>query len=122
MSLPDEPLSEYLNSIDVLVTDVSSVATDFLYTRRPVLVVNTTSEPADAFVELFPSQRGCYLVDAAGGNLAGLLEDALGPDSLRTERLVTMRRLHGDVPEGVVQRFVDQTRRLAAAAQAGGSQ
>lgn len=116
VSLPGEPLWDYLNSIDVLITDVSSVASDFLYSCRPVVVVNTTGGTADEFVAAFPSQRGCYLVDADAGNLGQVLDDALGADPLRAERLVTRNHLHGDVPEGAVQRFVDQTRRLAAAA------
>lgn len=113
VSPPSEPLWDFLNGIDLLITDVSSVSTDFLYTGRPVIVVNTTGCSTEGFLERFPSQRGCYVLAEQGDDLPTLIAAALGADPLALERRTVRAVLHGDVPEGPLQRFVNETRRLA---------
>jgi hypothetical protein len=51
---------------DLLVTDVSSVLSDFVSTGRPYVVCNVTASSAAAFVELAPSAGAGAILDRAG--------------------------------------------------------
>ena len=73
-------------SASLLVTDVSSVAADFLATGRPLVMTDPLSLGADAFHNKFPTAKAAYLLECGLGNLEEVLNDALGGDSLREER------------------------------------
>lgn len=83
---PELTLTDCLARADVLLSDISSVVSDFLATGRPVIVTNPAGLSQQAYHTAYPSQRGSYLV---GPDLAGFDEavsEALGPDPLRAER------------------------------------
>ncbi|GAA1619406.1 CDP-glycerol glycerophosphotransferase family protein [Catellatospora bangladeshensis] len=54
---------------DLMITDVSSVVSDFLFTDKPYSVVNTSGLSDEDFVAENPSISASYLID---GNLNGL--------------------------------------------------
>jgi hypothetical protein len=101
---------------DVLVSDISSVVTDFLHTERPILVSNPRGLNRGDFVRMFPTQGASYLVDPDLGGLAAALAEALGPDRLAGERRATKRYVLGDLPHGPLQAFAHQVDRAYAAA------
>ncbi|MDP9405919.1 MAG: CDP-glycerol glycerophosphotransferase family protein, partial [Actinomycetota bacterium] len=103
---------------DVLISDISSVVTDFLVTDRPVLVSNPKGLPVDEYLRLFPSQRASYLVDAACESLLPMLDLALGDDPLAAERRAMRAYLHGEHPHGPLQTFRDHITRLYDRAEA----
>ncbi|MEN0069734.1 MAG: CDP-glycerol glycerophosphotransferase family protein, partial [Propionicimonas sp.] len=117
----DLSLVDCLARADVLVSDVSSVVSDFLATRRPVLVTNPAGLAPDEFTARYPSQRGSYLV---GPDLAGfddLLTAALGDDPLRTEREALVGYLLGDLPDGPQAAFDAALARISARTGDGGA-
>lgn len=65
--VPDPPfaLLDCFAAADVLLSDVSSVITDFLVTGKPFGVTNPAGLPEDEFVVRYPSSRGGYLVTPA---------------------------------------------------------
>jgi len=113
---PDLTLVDCLARADVLLSDISSVVSDFLATRRPVVVTNPAGLTEDGFRAAYPSQRGSYVV---GPDLAGFdaaIGDALGPDPLRAEREALVGYLLGEFPDGPQAAFDAALDRLSARA------
>lgn len=83
---PNLTLTDCLAAADLLLSDISSVVSDYLATGRPVIVTNPAGLSPSEYAAAYPSQRGSYVV---GPDLAGFDEavtEALGPDPLRPER------------------------------------
>ena len=111
---PDLTLTDCLARADILISDISSVVSDFLATRRPVVVTNPAGLPEDEYRAAYPSQRGSYVI---GPDLAGFdkaITDALGPDPLRAEREALIGYLLGDLPDGPQAAFDAALARLTA--------
>lgn len=92
---PDLTLTDCLIRADVLLSDISSVESDFLATGRPVLVTNPAGLPPEAFHAAYPSQRGCYLVNPGLDGFDAAVADAFGADPLRAEREALVGHLLG---------------------------
>lgn len=115
---PAESLQRSMAGADLLITDVSSVSSDFLQTGRPIIVTNPGRLPTDEFIRRFPAQEAAYLIGEAA-ELPDALDAALGADPLAAARLELKRRVLGDLPEGPIAAFVAASRRLAAGRVAG---
>ncbi|MDR1798753.1 MAG: CDP-glycerol glycerophosphotransferase family protein [Bifidobacteriaceae bacterium] len=87
------------NLADLMVSDVSSVVGDYLYSDKP-LVMMAVNTPVERFVEEFPVARAAYVVD--GSRVAASLEDALdlafGDDPLAVARRQLKAYYLGDIP------------------------
>ncbi|MEU6020165.1 CDP-glycerol glycerophosphotransferase family protein [Micromonospora sp. NPDC047134] len=99
------------NASDAMVSDVSSVVADYLYSEKPFAMV-AVSTPADRFTDAFPLARAAYVIDAHTGRLSGLdlvLDDLLGSDPLAATRHDLKKYYLGDIPaEGYAQHFLDE--------------
>ncbi|PZG12856.1 glycosyl transferase [Micromonospora craterilacus] len=102
------------NASDVMVSDVSSVVADYLYSEKPFAMV-AVSAPAATFTDEFPLGRAAYVIDAYGGRVRGLdviLDDLLGSDPLASTRRDLKKYYLGDIPaDGYVQHFLDEASR-----------
>ncbi|PZG12854.1 glycosyl transferase [Micromonospora craterilacus] len=102
------------NASDVMVSDVSSVVADYLYSEKPFAMV-AISTPASKFTDEFPLARAAYLIDAYGGRVQGLdaaLDDLLGGDPLAGTRRDLKKYYLGDIPaDRYAQRFLDEASR-----------
>jgi len=86
----------YTITPDLLISDVSSVVTDFLYSRKPYVVTNPHELDDEAFRAEYPSAAAAALVSPATiDRLAGIVDDARGADLLRTQRDVVATYLLG---------------------------
>ncbi|MFT4108579.1 CDP-glycerol glycerophosphotransferase family protein [Propionicimonas sp.] len=92
-------LNECLAGSDVLVSDISSVTSDYLFTERPIVVCDPDGLPAAQFMAAYPSQASSYLLTPDLDGLDAVLADALGDDSLREARIAMKKHVLGD-PEG----------------------
>ncbi len=102
---------------DLLVTDVSSLISDWLVTDRPYAVVNSSQEPAWEFAARYPSARGGRLVGPDLAGLGTLLDDlAAGTDPDAAARAAERTRLLGARPEAAMELFADAVDRLCARA------
>ncbi len=110
----DLTLNECLTKADVLNSDISSVATDVLYTTRPILTCNPGGLSEAEFAAQFPTQACTYLI---GPDLSGLEEglvEALGGDRARDERLAMKKHVLGDTPDGPQAAFEANVARVTA--------
>src|SRR5690606_29874808 len=74
-----------MNHADILVSDVSSVISDWLVTSRPFAMLNMKHSPEE-FVREFPVARGAYVVARDASNLRDIVGEMLGADTLAEPR------------------------------------
>jgi hypothetical protein len=93
------------NQADVLVTDVSSVISDFMVSGKPYLVANPGS--ATDFVERYPTVAGGFVV-GPGNDLSVILEElrAPGPDRMAPQRERARQRLLGPASPDPLAGFI----------------
>lgn len=101
-------LNDCFELADVLISDISSVVTDFLHTERPVMTSNPKGLPHEEFREAFPTQAASYIVDPDLKAFLSDLDDAFGPDPLYDQRLEMKRYVLGDLPQGPLKAFSDE--------------
>ena len=101
------------NASDAMISDVSSVVGDYLFSRKPLAMVSTR-HTREEFRSEFPMARAAYVLDATGealGNLDEMLEDLLVEDPLAQTRASLATYYLGDIPrEDYAQRFIDVAR------------
>jgi CDP-glycerol glycerophosphotransferase (TagB/SpsB family) len=107
--LPDAPeaLYEAMREADVLISDVSSVLSDWLACRRPYVVTNPQMLATAELHERFPTTQGGAVLEPDGDVLA-LLDEALASDPLAARRSRLARHLIGPPREDPLQDFVDE--------------
>jgi CDP-glycerol glycerophosphotransferase (TagB/SpsB family) len=81
--------------VDALVTDVSSVASDFLASGKPLAMVAIRSS-GEAFPAEFPMARVSYVIEKDLSTLAAALDQLLGADPLRERRLAYRHHCLGE--------------------------
>lgn len=98
-------LNEAINRADVMVTDVSSVASDFLATRRPLVVSNPAGLSEAEFAARYPSLISAYRVEPGLATAAEVFSHALGDDPLADARRTAAEYILGDHPLGPQHTF-----------------
>lgn len=98
-------LYDAFNAADLLISDISSVVSDFLYSRKPYIVTNPRDEDDAEFRRTYPSAAGAHLLGPDCAPLGEFLADARGPDVLRDRRERTARYLLGDDTDDPVAVF-----------------
>jgi hypothetical protein len=110
-------LTECVNSSDALVSDVSGVISDFLYSGKPYAVTDMGDE-GDRFVERFPLAGSGYVLRRDMSNVDEVLTALLDTDPLAEARWATRRRYLGDFPaDSYAEAFLSAARRELAPAQ-----
>ncbi|MFI0150909.1 hypothetical protein [Streptomyces lydicus] len=93
------------NQADVLISDVSSVVSDYLTSEKPYAVANTSGMSEDDFRANFPTVRAATILTPAADEVAGLLAAVRNPekDTLAAERAELKEHLLGpsDPPSSV---------------------
>jgi len=89
-------LFDWLDLADILITDVSSVATDWLAWDKPLIVTNPKRLPPAEFAESFPVTRAAYVLDESGEQVAQLLDQAFGDDPMQGGRRDLRKHYLGD--------------------------
>ena len=109
-----------MNISDAMVTDVSSVVSDYLFSGKPFAMIAVPSEP-EAFRGEYPVSRASYVVRGDLADLEPTLDQMLGADPVAPERLATRSDYLGDFPaETYADAFVNAVREVATQ-HAGGS-
>lgn len=108
-------LTECLNAADVLITDISSLATDFLATGRPIITCDPLGRPQAEFVAEYPTTAGSYLVHPGVREVDLVLGLAFGADPLRPVRDRLRREVLGDLSEGPQAAFEANVVRVTSA-------
>ncbi|SHG07020.1 CDP-glycerol glycerophosphotransferase, TagB/SpsB family [Jatrophihabitans endophyticus] len=119
------PLYDAFNTSDALVSDISSVVSDYLRSAKPYFVCNPGGLPDDAFREQNPSAGAAHLLRPDGdprrpGGVEGLatgLAAARGEDPLRQRRAAVRTYLIGDPSQDSLTLFRDAVDALARKAE-----
>jgi hypothetical protein len=101
------------NSADLLISDVSSVVSDWLASRKPYVVANTRNLPEDEFRELYPTASAAYLLPPDGSALEKIVQvTRSGEDPLAESRRELQEYLLGPDDPPALERFRAEVARL----------
>jgi hypothetical protein len=108
------------DAADLLVTDISSVLSDFIISDKPYAVCNPSEASPAEFVRTFPSAGAAVLVDRHGNGLSRVLGIVTGaePDTDACARRELADDLLGAGAGGATRRFAEAVSALAARAEA----
>ncbi|MET8837369.1 CDP-glycerol glycerophosphotransferase family protein [Micromonospora sp. NPDC004540] len=107
-------LTECVNRADALVSDVSGVISDWLYSGKPYAVTDMGVD-GEHFVERFPLAGSGYVLRRDVSNVDEVLTDLLDTDPKAAARWATRTRYLGDFPaESYAEVFLDAARRQLA--------
>jgi hypothetical protein len=106
------------NRADLLISDVSSVISDFLASGKPYAVANTSTLAEDVFRKSFPTVAAATVLTPDASGVPALLQSVRRPerDELAGERAALARRLLGPAEPPSQERFAGAVRDLCAAA------
>ncbi|MET9392198.1 hypothetical protein ABZY20_17665 [Streptomyces sp. NPDC006624] len=95
------------NAADLLISDVSSVISDFLASEKPYAVANTSGLPEDAFRAAFPTVAAATVLTPDAAGVPALLETVRHPekDELAEARAELKLRLLGPAEPSSQERF-----------------
>ena len=102
------------NSADVMITDISSVLTDFLASHKPYVVTNPRDEPLTEFLAAFPSSSAGNIIDTdltsqqGTGFVDAIAHDLVGDPDGRPARIALADYLLGPISADPVKSFVDE--------------
>ncbi|NED56143.1 CDP-glycerol glycerophosphotransferase, partial [Micromonospora aurantiaca] len=104
-------LTECVNHADALVSDVSGVISDWLYSGKPYAVTDTGAD-GEHFVERFPLAASGYVLRRDMSNVDEVLTDLLDADPKAAQRWAARTRYLGDFPaDGYAEAFLTAARR-----------
>ncbi|NKX49345.1 hypothetical protein HER39_01860 [Arthrobacter deserti] len=105
---------ECMNDSDAMVSDVSSVVSDYLYSGKPFAMVAVNARPPD-FVGQYPIARASYVLEGDLGNVEQVLDSLLGADEMAATRAGLRSDYLGDFPvEGYAEVFINAARTVAS--------
>ncbi|MFP5282759.1 MAG: CDP-glycerol glycerophosphotransferase family protein, partial [Actinomycetes bacterium] len=112
----DRTLLDCINSADAMVSDVSAVVSDWLFSGKPFAMIAVPTEP-ELFVRDYPVARASYVVRGDLSDLEPALTAMLGPDPMAGSRLAIRADYLGDFPVATyAEVFVDAVRQVSAKA------
>ncbi|MEU4778192.1 CDP-glycerol glycerophosphotransferase family protein [Micromonospora sp. NPDC023633] len=104
-------LTECVNRSDALISDVSGVISDYLYSGKPYAVTDMV-DSGDRFCEQFPLAGSGYVLRRDMSNVDEVLTALLDTDPLASARWATRSRYLGDFPaEAYAEAFLEAARR-----------
>ncbi|WP_405582571.1 hypothetical protein [Streptomyces sp. NBC_01092] len=106
------------NRADLLISDVSSVISDFLASGKPYAVANTSGLAEDVFRKAFPTVRAATVLTPDAAGVPDLLETVRHPekDELARARAELKRHLLGPDEPASQERFNAAVQALGSAA------
>ncbi|MGW4541633.1 hypothetical protein ACWEOP_27675 [Streptomyces chartreusis] len=115
---PRPTLYACFNVADLLISDVSSVVSDFLASGKPYAVANTSGLAEDVFRKAFPTVRAATVLTPDAAGVPDLLETVRHPerDELVEARAELKRHLLGPDEPTSQERFNEAVRALGSAA------
>ncbi|SFC32585.1 CDP-Glycerol:Poly(glycerophosphate) glycerophosphotransferase [Kushneria avicenniae] len=100
----DHDLYDLMNQSDILISDVSSVMNEYLYTEKPIIMTNTRHLDEKMLHEQFPSSCAAYILSTGEAGLS-LLQRIDSHDSMVDRRRQVCNDSLGDFPGGSLERF-----------------
>ncbi len=99
-------LFDCFNHTDLLVTDISSVVADYLYSEKPYVVTNSAALDHDVFRNRYPTAAAAELLDPDCATLSDIITSiGSGSDRLVEQRLKLKEHLLGADDQLPFERF-----------------
>ncbi|WP_244361426.1 CDP-glycerol glycerophosphotransferase family protein [Microbispora triticiradicis] len=116
---PEPSLYDCFNEADVLISDISSVVSDFVASGKPYVVTNVAALSGDRFRERYPAAGAAYLLGPDLAELPDVLRrlDVPGEDEMAGARRALRGYLLGPDHRDPLARFEEAVRRAAARAE-----
>ncbi len=106
-------LFDCFNDVDALVSDVSSVIPDFLYSTKPFAIMSAGASDNAQFEKDFPLARAGYVLEPQLANLDVVLDELTTTDSRADTRVAMRERYLGPFPsETYAQGFLGAARQV----------
>ncbi|MEV0649662.1 CDP-glycerol glycerophosphotransferase family protein [Phytomonospora sp. NPDC050363] len=105
----DMSLFECMNACDAMVSDVTAVASDWLYSEKPFAITDMLDE-GERFHKSFPLSQAAYVVKSNASNVPDVLDRLLKLDPLADRRRDMKTYYLGDFPGTYVNGFLDAVR------------
>lgn len=86
------------NQSDILVSDVSSVVPDYLYSAKPIVLTEIGVTHREEFLTDNPIGVGCYILREDLSNLDKVVTESTTTDPLKSTRLALRSHYLGDFP------------------------
>jgi len=107
------PLYCWFDYVDLLITDISSVLSDFMAWDRPYVVTNPLGMDVPALRKEFPTTHAAYVIDGCDIDLdVTLITNALERDPLAERRRQTRTEFLGDPARDAMDLFDEQLHAL----------
>ena len=104
-------LFDCFNRADAMISDVSAIASDFLYSEKP-LALTDMADDGPGFVRKFPVSKAAHVLRRDGSNLVAVVDELLQTDSLAETRRRVKHHYLGDFPaDSYADGFVEASRR-----------
>ncbi|WP_051196577.1 CDP-glycerol glycerophosphotransferase family protein [Jonesia quinghaiensis] len=101
-----------INHSDSLISDVSSVIPDYLYSGKPIILTAIGAPSLEEFLTENPIGAACYILTEDLSNLHEVIAEAVHTDTLREQRQRLRTHYLGDFPhETYDQAFLTTARR-----------
>lgn len=107
-----------MNAADAMITDVSSLVSDFLFSGKPLVMIAPPGSDPDTLAAHYPVARATYVVDHDLHRLPAVLDDLLiaDGDPMAEVRAEVRNDYLGDAPvEGYADTFVRAVREVCDA-------
>lgn len=107
----DLSFTDCINRSDAMISDVSAVAADYLFSQKPFAIADMADEGED-FPQSFSLARAAYVLRSDATNIVQVLADLLERDPLAATRREMRTYYLGDFPpEHYADAFVEEARR-----------
>jgi hypothetical protein len=90
-------LADCFNQSDAMICDVSSVASEYLYSEKPFAITDMAGQ-GGGFTEAFPLAQVAYVIDQRAANLPEVLDRLLKTDPNLTDRRHARAHYLGEIP------------------------
>jgi hypothetical protein len=108
-------LFDCFNHTDLLVTDISSVVADYLYSEKPYVVTNSAAVDHDVFRNRYPTAAAAELLDPDCAALSEIITSiGAGADRLTEQRRKLKEHLLGADDQLPFERFREAINRVIA--------
>lgn len=105
-------LSECFNKSDILISDVSSIASDWLFSEKPFLITDMYDE-GDGMKVSFPLSDVAYKVNSNGENIIEVMNEIVMSDHLKNGRISMKKYYLGDFEEDTYENgFINAARTI----------
>lgn len=110
-------LFDCFNRVDVLISDLSSLVSDFVATGKPYVVANPKDEPEEEFRDTYPSTRAAYLLGPDVTAIDAIMASVVGEDPMAPAREELRAYLLGPDEPPAIERWNGALERLIRVAE-----